>query len=69
MNEVLEWLKLGVAGGAMVALVIVCRMFIGFLQHISAQHRDVVCNHLDHQMEVLGRLASAIDRLSGKLDK
>jgi len=56
-NLLLDLLGSGVAGAALVSLVIVVKSFLHFMG-----------NHLGHTDEVLDRLASTIDKLSGKID-
>jgi len=56
-DTVFDFLRSGIAGVAFVSIIIIVK---AFLNHMG--------NHMRHTDEVLSRLASSIDKLTGKID-
>lgn len=52
-----DLLRTGVAGTALVSVIVIVK---AFLHHMA--------NHMAHTDEVLARLATSIDKLTGKID-
>lgn len=58
MVDVFKLVELGVAIASLVAIVLVVRIFVGFMQ-----------NHMEHNTKALRELSVAIDQMLGFLDR
>ena len=56
-GTIFDFLRTGIAGVAFVSIIIIVK---AFLHHMG--------NHMRHTDEILSRLATSIDKLSGKID-
>lgn len=68
MINLIDYVQLGVAGVAIVAIVIIVKEFLAFVKKQEDNFSELVKNHLEHNTESNNRLERSHDKLATMID-